>query len=133
MVTVYGLEVFFRENGSGLGSRFRVITLGMEPLVTEEILARQTPGAQAILRQLLARRAELEGEVAQCHARTAELQTKVEQLQRQAKGKRPQNSSLPPLTQHPRNRTSLPKRQSKRKRGGQLGHEKHERPLIPAD
>jgi hypothetical protein len=46
-------------------------------------------------------------------------------------GLNPQNSSLPPRTQHPHTRPQPPKRKSKRKRGGQPGHEKHERPLIP--
>ena len=54
-------------------------------------------------------------------------------MERQAKGKTPQNSSLPPSTQHPHARPQPPKRKSKKKRGGQPGHEKHERPLIPTD
>jgi transposase len=48
-------------------------------------------------------------------------------------GLNPQNSSLPPSTQHPHARPQPPKRKSKRKRGGQPGHEKHERPLIPTE
>ena len=47
--------------------------------------------------------------------------------------KTPQNSSLPPSTQHPHAKPASPKRKSKKKRGGQPGHEKHERPLIPTD
>lgn len=47
--------------------------------------------------------------------------------------KTPQNSSLPPSSQHPHSRPQTPKRKSKKKRGGQPGHEKHERPLIPTD
>jgi transposase len=54
-------------------------------------------------------------------------------LERQAKGKTPQNSSLPPSTQHPHARPRPPKRKSKKQRGGQPGHEKHERPLIPTE
>ncbi len=65
--------------------------------------------------------------------RIGQLEAKVEQLRRQARGKPPQNSSLPPSTQHPHARPQPPRRNSKRKRGGQPGHEKHERPLIPAD
>jgi transposase len=49
------------------------------------------------------------------------------------KGKTPQNSSRPPSTQHPHSRPQPPKRKSKKKRGGQPGHEKHERPLIPTN
>jgi transposase len=91
----------------------------MEPVITEEIIARQPPEAQAIIRLLL--------------ARIAELEARIEQLERQAKGKTPQNSSLPPSTQHPHARPQPPKRKSKKKRGGQPGHEKHDRPLIPTD
>jgi transposase len=92
---------------------------GMSLGITEEIIARQAPEAQAIIRLLLARIAELEAE--------------VEELRGQVKGKTPQNSSLPPSTQHPHARPQPPRRKSKRKRGGQPGHEKHERPLIPPE
>ena len=91
----------------------------MSPGITEEIIARQTPEAQAIIRALL--------------ADNAELKARIEALERQAKGKTPQNSSLPPSSQHPHARPQPEKRKSKKKRGGQPGHEKHERPLIPTD
>jgi transposase len=91
----------------------------MGPVITEEIIARQPPEAQAIIRALL--------------AEIVELRARIEELERQVKGKTPQNSSLPPSTQHPHARPQPPRRKSKRKRGGQPGHEKHERPLIPAD
>jgi len=87
--------------------------------ITEEIIARQSPEARAIIRLLL--------------AKIAELEAKLEELRRQVKGLNPQNSSLPPSTQHPHARPQPPKRKSKKKRGGQPGHEKHERPLIPTD
>ena len=91
----------------------------MEAVITEEIIARQTPEAQAIIRLLL--------------AKIAALEARIEELQRQVKGNTPQNSSLPPSTQHPHARPQPPKRKSKKKRGGQPGHEKHERPLIPSE
>ena len=94
-------------------------TVRMQAVVTEEIIARQPPEAQAIIRLLL--------------ARIAELEARIEELERQVKGKTPQNSSLPPSTQHPHARPQPPKRKSKKKHGGQPGHEKHERPLIPSD
>ena len=87
--------------------------------ITEEIIARQPPEAQAIIRTLL--------------AEIAELRARIEELERQAIGKTPQNSSLPPSTQHPHARPQPPRRKSKKKRGGQPGHEKHEPPLIPTD
>ena len=84
--------------------------------ITEEIITRQSPEAQAIIRLLL--------------TRIAELESRIEQLERGQKT--PQNSSLPPSSQHPHARPQPPKRKSKKKRGGQPGHAKHERPLIPA-
>jgi transposase len=87
--------------------------------ITETLIARQPPEAQAIIRTLL--------------ADNAELKARIEALERQAKGKTPQNSSLPPSSQHPHARPQTQKRKSKKKRGGQPGHKKHERPLIPTD
>jgi transposase len=86
--------------------------------ITEELIARQASEAQAIIRLLLAQIAELS-------ARVAELEARL--------GKTPQNSSLPPSTQHPHAKPPQKKSKSKKKRGGQPGHKKHERPLIPTD
>ena len=91
----------------------------MEPLVRDKLIARQPPEAQAIIRMLLAKIAKLEAE--------------LDELRRQGKGKTPQNSSLPPSTQHPHAKPPRKKGKSKRKRGGQPGHPKHERPLIPTE
>jgi transposase len=92
--------------------------------ITEDIIARQPPEAQAVIRLLLAKVAELE-------ARVAEMKAELEQLRRQVAGKTAQNSSLPPSTQHPHAKPQQKKRKSKKRRGGQPGHAKHERPLIP--
>jgi transposase len=91
----------------------------MDLVITEELIARQTPEAQQIILALLARMAKLE----------AELET----LRRQGPGKTPQNSSLPPSTQHPHAKPPRKKRKSKKRRGGQPGHPKHQRALIPTD
>lgn len=56
-------------------------------------------------------------------ARVAELEAKL--------GKNPANSSKPPSSTHPHNKPPAAKSKSKRSRGGQPGHDKHERPLIP--
>ena len=56
--------------------------------------------------------------------RIAELEARL--------GKTPQNSSLPPSSQHPHARLATPKPKSKKQRGGQPGHQKHERPLLPS-
>ena len=92
---------------------------GMSPGITEEIIARQPLEAQAIIRALL--------------VDNAELRARIEALERQVKGKTPQNSSLPPSSQHPHARPHPPKQKSRKKRGGQPGHKKHERPLIPSN
>lgn len=54
--------------------------------ITEELIARQSPEAQVIIRLLLARIAEQDRRIADLEARLH---------------KTPQNSSLPPGTQHP--------------------------------
>jgi len=79
--------------------------------ITEELIARQTPEAQIIIRLLLAKIAELEARL----------------------NKTPQNSSQPPSTQHPHAKPVPKKPKSKRKQGGQPGHPKHSRPLLPTD
>lgn len=47
--------------------------------------------------------------------------------------KTPQNSSLPPSSEHPHAKLPPAKPKSKKNRGGQPGHEKHERALIPRE
>jgi len=89
------------------------------PTIPPELDAEMTPPVRAFAQSLLARVAQLEAE--------------LEKLRRQVKRKTPQNSSLPPSTQHPHAKPKSGKRKSKKKRGGQPGHKKHERPLIPTD
>ena len=86
---------------------------GMSP----ELWDRLPTEAQAIFLEMARTIARLERRVAELEARLP---------------KTPQNSSLPPSTQHPHARPQA-KSRSKRKRGGQPGHAKHERPLIPTD
>ena len=45
--------------------------------------------------------------------------------------KTPKNSSLPPSTQHPHAKPAPPEKPSGKKPGGQPGHLKHSRPLVP--
>jgi transposase len=83
---------------------------GMSLEITEELIARQTPEAQAIIRALLAH---------------------IQQLQDQL-NQSPRNSSLPPSTEHPHAKPTRPKSRTRRPPGGQPGHTKHERPLLPS-
>ena len=92
--------------------------MSREPLVTEEVIARQPPEAQAIIRMLLARIAELD-------ARVADLEARL--------NKTPRNSSLPPSSEHPHAKPAPQTGKSGKKPGGQPGHPKHERPLIPVE
>src|SRR5262245_18876465 len=78
--------------------------------VTEELIARQPPEAQAIIRALLA---------------------KIQELQDRLNGST-RNSSLPPGTEHPHAKPPRRRRRATRPRGGQPGHPRHERPLLPA-
>ena len=92
---------------------------GMALGITEEIIARQPPEAQAIVRLLL--------------LKIAQLESRIAELEGRGKGKTPQNSSLPPSTQHPHAKPAAKKPKSKRRRGGQPGHAKHQRPLLPSE
>jgi transposase len=85
--------------------------MSQKPLVTEELIARQPPEAQAIIRLLLAKIAEIEARL----------------------NKTPRNSSLPPSTEHPHAKPAPQKEKSGKKSGGQPGHAKSERALIPVE
>jgi transposase len=85
--------------------------MSQKPLVTEEMISRQPAEAQAIIRALLAKLNELEARL----------------------NKSPRNSSLPPSTEHPHAKPPASREKSGKKRGGQPGHPKHERTLVPAD
>src|SRR4051812_26667787 len=101
-----------------------------EPLVTEEAIARQPPEAQAIIRVLLARIAVQDRRIAALEAEVAALKSELAGVK-----KTPRNSSLPPSTEHPHARPPRNRREKGigKKRGGQPGHPKHDRALIPAD
>lgn len=61
-------------------------------------------------------------------------ETRLADLESQIQKLTPQNSSLPPSTQHPHAKPKRSKRDGKRKnRGGQKGHQKHQRELIPVE
>jgi len=95
--------------------------MSQELLVTEDLIARQPPEAQAIIRLLLARIAEQDRRISALEAEVAALK------------KSPRNSSLPPSTEHPHAKPPRGKKESNRKPGGQPGHPKYERALVPVE
>ena len=88
--------------------------------ITSEQLAASPPEFRALLQTVID---YYEGRIAQLEGRIAELESRL--------GKTPQNSSLPPSSRHPHAKGAAGKAKSKKKRGGQLGHARHERPLLP--
>jgi transposase len=61
-------------------------------------------------------------------------ESRISTLEMQVKKLTPQNSSVPPSTQHPHAKPKRTKRDGvKKKRGGQKGHKKHRRDLIPPE
>jgi transposase len=86
-----------------------------KPPITPEQLAALPPDFQALLRAV----------IEYYERRIAELEAKL--------NKSPQNSSLPPSSQHPHAKPPANKPKSRKKRGGQPGHAKNERPLLPTD
>ena len=62
------------------------------------------------------------------------MQAEIDDLKTQVKRLTPQNSSVPPSTQHPHARpVPKPKAKSKKKRGGQKGHRRVVRELVPVE
>jgi len=84
--------------------------MSQDLLVTEDMIARQPPEAQAIIRLLLARIAEQDRRISALEAEVAALK------------KTPRNSSLPPSTEHPHAKPAPQKEKSGKKPGGQPGH-----------
>jgi transposase len=73
-----------------------------------------------------AERASWQAERTNLHVRIAKLEADLA-----ARDKTPRNSSLPPASEHPHAKPPRAKRRSKKKRGGQHGHPKAMRALIP--
>ena len=100
------------------------------PEIPPELLDKMTPAARAFVEVLLLRIAELEKRNAELEKRNAELEKRVEELEAKL-AKNSRNSSRPPSSEHPHAKP-LPQKKpkSKRKQGGQRGHQKFERTPI---
>lgn len=121
-----------------------------ESEIPGDLVAEMTPGMRAFVGSLVVRNRELEATVReqrmfieqlqkQLHEQReliAALRAEIEQLKSQVKRLTPANSSVPPSTQHPHARppkgSGRESKKSRRPRGGQAGHPRHERKLIPA-
>lgn len=90
----------------------------MAIVVTDEMMAGWPPEARAVVRMLQQQIDELRAEVAGLKARL---------------GKNSTNSSVPPSAVHPHAKPVATKPRSDRTRGGQPGHAKAERALIPVE
>jgi hypothetical protein len=90
-----------------------------------EVLATLPAEVLAFIRWQTEQIRQLNAKVAKLSARLAELEPKANVT--------PNNSSKPPSSTHPHDKPTNIKTKSKRKRGGQPGHDKHERPLIPTN
>jgi transposase len=66
--------------------------------------------------------------------RIDELTKRIEKLEAKVNAKlTPLNSSLPPSSLHPHAKLTPKKPKSNRKQGGQPGHKRHSRPLVPTE
>src|SRR5215208_1689870 len=96
------------------------------PPITSEQLASLPPEIRAVVQALID---HYERQLAVLRAENAALRTELAQAQKNSR-----NSSKPPSTEHPHAKPLPPaKPTSQRPRGGQPGHEKHERALIPVE
>jgi transposase len=88
------------------------------PPLSPDVLSALPPAVIALIRWQAA-------EVERLNARIAELEAKL--------GKDSTNSSKPPSTEHPHAKPTRSKPRSKRSHGGQPGHPRHERTLVPVE
>jgi transposase len=98
-----------------------------QPPISPEQIAALPPDFQALLLSIID---HYEKRIASLEADLAAVKNELAGVK-----KTPRNSSLPPSTEHPH---AKPPRDDKKKgtgkkRGGQPGHPKHDRPLIPAE
>jgi transposase len=99
--------------------------MSLPPPITPEQMNALPPEFRALLQAVID---HYESRVAGLEAELAAVRAELE-----ATKKTPRNSSLPPSTEHPHAKPPKKKKKSGKKRGGQPGHPKHERALIPVE
>ena len=100
--------------------------------ITKELIARQTPEAQEMIHSLLAVIQNLESRLDQLEKQNVKHLKRIAKLEDRLKIT-PQNSSVPSSSVHPHAKPNAGKTKSKKKRGGQKGHKKHQRELVPLE
>lgn len=93
--------------------------------LSEEFLVSPPEAARLYIRHVEALNTQLSTHLATLQARVAELEAKVRQDST--------NSSRPPSSDGPQVKRGVPRPPSRRPRGGQEGHPKHDRAILPAD
>jgi transposase len=89
--------------------------------ISPELAAQMTPAVRAFVLALSAEIDQLRAEVRDLKSQLAD------------RTPTPANSSVPPSTQHPHAKPTPTRPRSRKKRGGQAGHPKHARALVPTD
>lgn len=93
--------------------------------LSQELLASLPESVRLCIRHLEARNAQLSAHLATLQARVAGLEARIEQNST--------NSSRPPSSDGPQVKRGVPRPPSRRPRGGQKGHPKHDRAILPPD
>ena len=107
-------------------------------LLDQELIERQSPESQhwwriimAFVQQLLGSNAELRQTIASLNQIILALKSEIQEL-KQAR-KTPRNSSVPPSTEHHHGKPKSSRQPTGKSSGGQKGHPKHARELLPID
>jgi len=95
------------------------------PPLPEELVASLPEAIQLYLRQIEAFAAQLANQVVALKAQVAQLEAKLNQNS--------SNSSRPPSSDGPQHKRGVPRQPGQRRRGGQTGHAKQERVILPPD
>lgn len=101
--------------------------------LTEEVIARQPPEAQAIIRALMAQVELQQKRIEQLESEVKELRAEVRQLRRRLGDPDPPTASPGHETPAQEAKRARKTPTKKRKRGGQKGHKRHQRTLVPIE
>ena len=107
-------------------------------LLDQELIERQPPQTRhlwvvvmAFVQQLLGSIGDLWKTIASLNQNIQALKSEIQKL-KQAR-KTPRNSSVPPSTEHPHAKPKSSRQPTGKARGGQPGHPKHARKLLPIE